>query len=221
MIDVKIAEDWKNWLQDEFTKNYFQNLVAFVKQEYQQQTVYPAGKLLFSAFDKCPIAQLKVVILGQDPYHGVGQANGLCFSVNEGVKLPPSLVNIFKEIKQDIGTPIPISGNLERWAEQGVLLLNAVLSVRAGQPASHANKGWEIFTDAVIQKVNDNTEGVVFLLWGNYAKKKGLLIDRNKHLVLEAAHPSPFSANSGFFGCKHFSQTNHYLTSKGKAPIIW
>lgn len=220
-MDVKIAVSWKSQLSEEFGKPYFEQLTGFVKSEYSQYTVYPPGQEIFRAFDACSFQEVKVVIIGQDPYHGPGQANGLCFSVQEGVRVPPSLVNIFKEIQADLGKPIPKSGELERWAGQGVLLLNATLTVRAGTPGSHQNKGWETFTDAVIQKISDEKQNVVFLLWGSYAQKKGTIIDRNKHLVLMAAHPSPFSADRGFFGCKHFSKANTYLKSKGLKEIDW
>lgn len=220
-MDVKIAISWKSQLAEEFQKPYFEQLTGFVKSEYQSHVVYPPGKEIFRAFEECDFSNVKVVILGQDPYHGPGQANGLCFSVHDGVRVPPSLVNIFKEIKADLGKPIPTSGELERWAEQGVLLLNATLTVRAGSPGSHQNKGWETFTDAVIKKISDEKQHVVFLLWGAYAQKKGEIIDRNKHLVLMSAHPSPFSADRGFFGCKHFSKANAYLKSKGLKEIEW
>ena len=220
-MEVKIAPSWKSHLSAEFEKPYFLQLIEFVKTEYNQATVYPPGKEIFKAFDRCDFDQVKVVIIGQDPYHGPGQANGLCFSVHEGVRMPPSLVNIFKEIQADLGKPIPASGNLERWAEQGVLLLNATLTVRASSPGSHQNKGWEAFTDAVIKTISDQKENLVFLLWGAYAQKKGEIIDRNKHLVLMSAHPSPFSADRGFFGCKHFSKANAYLKSKGLKEIDW
>jgi uracil-DNA glycosylase len=220
-MDVKIEPTWKAKLTNEFEKPYFVNLISFVKSEYQSATVYPPGKEIFKAFDHCDFDQVKVVIIGQDPYHGPGQANGLCFSVRNGVRMPPSLVNIFKEIQQDLGKKIPASGDLERWADQGVLLLNATLTVRASSPGSHQNKGWETFTDAAIKKISDEKENVVFLLWGAYAQKKGEIIDRNKHLVLMSAHPSPFSADRGFFGCKHFSKANAYLKSKGLSEIDW
>jgi uracil-DNA glycosylase len=220
-MDVKIAPSWKEQLGNEFEKEYFSNLIHFIKEEYQTQTVYPPGKEIFRAFDKCAFEDVKVVIIGQDPYHGVGQANGLCFSVRDGVRPPPSLVNIFKEINKDLGKPIPKSGDLERWAEQGVLLLNATLTVRGSSPGSHQNKGWETFTDAVIKMVSSLKTNVVFLLWGAYAQKKGEVIDRSKHLVLMSAHPSPFSADRGFFGCKHFSKANEYLKSKGLKEIDW
>jgi uracil-DNA glycosylase len=208
-------------VQNEFEKSYFTKLIEFVKEEYKTGTIYPPGKDIFRAFDACDFERVNVVIIGQDPYHGPGQANGLCFSVAPGVKMPPSLVNIFKEISSDLGKPMPASGDLGRWAEQGVLLLNATLTVRASSPGSHQNKGWETFTDAVIRKLSDERENLVFLLWGAYAHKKGEVIDRRKHLVLMSAHPSPFSADRGFFGCKHFSKTNEYLKSKGLPEIDW
>jgi uracil-DNA glycosylase len=220
-MDVKIASSWKQRLSDEFDKPYFLKLIDFVRTEYQSNTIYPPGKEIFKAFDCCDFDNVKVVIIGQDPYHGPGQANGLCFSVRNGVRMPPSLLNIFKEIQQDLGKPIPETGDLERWANQGVLLLNATLTVRASTPGSHQNKGWEDFTDAVIRKISAEKENVVFLLWGAYAQKKGEIIDRNKHLVLMSAHPSPFSADRGFFGCKHFSKANQYLKSKGGEEISW
>jgi uracil-DNA glycosylase len=220
-MDVKIASSWKQRLASEFEKPYFVELIEFVKNEYLSGTIYPPGKEIFKAFDSCAFDETKVVIIGQDPYHGPGQANGLCFSVKDGVRVPPSLVNIFKEIHADLGKPIPKSGDLERWANQGVLLLNATLTVKAGTPGSHQNKGWESFTDAVIRKISDEKESVVFLLWGAYAQKKGEIIDRSKHLVLMSAHPSPFSADRGFFGNKHFSKTNQYLKSKGLKEIEW
>ncbi len=221
-MNVNIAESWKERLQGEFEKPYFQKLVEFIKEEYTTQTVYPPGRLIFNAFNHCAFEATKVVILGQDPYHGPGQANGLAFSVNEGVPIPPSLVNIFKEIKDDLGKPLPKSGNLERWADQGVLLLNATLTVRAGVAGSHQNKGWETFTDAVIQKIADEKEGLVFLLWGAYAQKKGAVIDGSKHLILKSKHPSPMAAQwGGWFGNKHFSQANEYLRGRGEAEIDW
>jgi uracil-DNA glycosylase len=220
-MDVKIASTWKHRLSHEFDKPYFTQLIDFVKNEYQTATIYPPGKEIFRAFDRCDFDDVKVVIIGQDPYHGPGQANGLCFSVRDGVRMPPSLLNIFKEILQDLGKPLPQSGDLERWASQGVLLLNATLTVRASTPGSHQNKGWETFTDAVIKKISEEKENVVFLLWGAYAQKKGEIIDRSKHLVLISAHPSPFSADRGFFGCKHFSKANQYLASKGLKEIAW
>ncbi|HYG03111.1 MAG TPA: uracil-DNA glycosylase [Chryseosolibacter sp.] len=220
-MDVRIEDSWKQRLGEEFTLPYFQTLIAFVKNEYQSQTVFPPGKEIFKAFDACTFDNVKVVIIGQDPYHGVGQANGLCFSVRDGIRTPPSLVNIFKEINKDLGKPIPPSGDLSRWSSQGVLLLNATLTVRASTPGSHQNKGWEQFTDAVIRKISEEKDHVVFLLWGAYAQKKGEIIDRSKHLVLMSAHPSPFSADRGFFGCKHFSKANKYLQSKGLPEIDW
>ncbi|MCA6379169.1 MAG: uracil-DNA glycosylase [Cytophagales bacterium] len=220
-MDVKMATSWKEKLNQEFDKPYFVELAGFVKAEYATRTIYPLAKDIFNAFECCSFESTRVVILGQDPYHGAGQANGLCFSVNDGIKPPPSLVNIFKEVKADLQIPIPSSGNLMRWAQQGVLLLNATLTVRDSSPGSHQNKGWEIFTDAAIQLISQKKENVVFLLWGAYAQKKGEIIDRSKHYVLTAPHPSPFSANRGFFGCKHFSLTNSYLTQKGFSPINW
>ncbi|MCR9251113.1 MAG: uracil-DNA glycosylase [bacterium] len=220
-MDVKIESSWREVLNEEFTKPYFTELVEFVKSEYTNHKVYPPGKQIFSAFDHCSFDSVKVVIIGQDPYHGPGQANGLCFSVAEGVRMPPSLVNIFKEIKDDIGSEIPPHGSLERWADQGVLLLNATLTVRAATAGSHQGKGWEQFTDAVIQKVSEAKENVVFLLWGAYAQRKGEIIDRTRHHVLESAHPSPFAAHRGFFGNKHFSRTNEYLKKQGLELIDW
>jgi uracil-DNA glycosylase len=220
-MDVKIAPSWKDRLDEEFGKPYFTNLIDFVKTEYQSQTIYPPGKEIFRAFDACDFENVKVVIIGQDPYHGPGQANGLCFSVREGMRMPPSLLNIFKEIQNDLRKPIPVSGDLGRWSNQGVLLLNATLTVRASTPGSHQKKGWEMFTDAVIKKISEEKEHVVFMLWGAYAQKKGEIIDRKKHLVLMSAHPSPFSADRGFFGCKHFSKANAYLRGKGLKEITW
>ncbi|SNC74706.1 Uracil-DNA glycosylase [Hymenobacter gelipurpurascens] len=221
-MSVKIEESWRNALHAEFEKPYFQHLIAFVKGEYATATVYPPGPNIFHAFDACPFDKVKVVIIGQDPYHGKGQAHGLSFSVAEGVRTPPSLQNIFKELQSDLPeTPPAPNGNLDRWAEQGVLLLNATLTVRAGEPASHQKKGWEQFTDAVIQKISEEKEHVVFILWGAYAQKKGEIIDTKKHLVLKAAHPSPYAADRGFFGSKPFSQTNAYLEKNGLAPIRW
>lgn len=221
MAEVRIAQDWKEVLQEEFSKPYFEELVGFVKGEYASGTVYPAGGNIFRAFDKCPFDKIKVVIIGQDPYHGPRQANGLCFSVARGVPFPPSLQNIFKEVQSDIGTPIPESGELDRWAEQGVLLLNAVLTVRAHQAASHAGRGWERFTDAVVRAIAERKDRVVYMLWGSYAQKKGSIADPNNNLILKAVHPSPLSAYRGFFGCKHFSAANRYLESVGKTPILW
>ena len=220
-MDVRIAEDWKEILFEEFSKPYFEELVSFVKQEYASGEIFPAGRNIFRAFDKCPFDKLKVVIIGQDPYHGEGQANGLCFSVNEGTPFPPSLKNIFKEVSDDIGTPIPTSGELDRWAEQGVLLLNSVLTVRAHNAASHAGRGWERFTDAVVKAIAERKHGVVYMLWGSYAQRKGSIADSRQNLILHAVHPSPLSAYRGFFGCKHFSQANKYLISIGKEPIVW
>ena len=220
-MEVKISADWQELLQPEFDKPYFEELTRFVRTEYGSTTVFPAGKNIFRAFDKCPVESLKVVIIGQDPYHGVGQANGLCFSVNDGVPFPPSLQNIFKEIKSDLGVDVPQSGNLDRWAEQGVLLLNAVLTVRAHEAASHAGRGWEQFTDAVVRIINERKQGVVYMLWGSYAQRKGQVVDPKNNLILKSVHPSPLSVYRGFFGCKHFSQANAYLQSIGKSPIIW
>lgn len=220
-MDVKIEPTWKSKLSGEFEKEYFIKLIDFVKHEYATQTVFPPGKEIFRAFESCDFDHVRVVIIGQDPYHGPGQANGLCFSVRDGIAMPRSLVNIFKEIRDDLGKPIPKSGDLERWSRQGVLLLNATLTVRAAMAGSHQNKGWELFTDAVIRKLSEGKEHVVYLLWGAYAQKKGEIIDRSKNLVLMSPHPSPFSADRGFFGCKHFSQANSYLKSKGKEEIEW
>ena len=220
-MDVKIESTWKEHLKDEFDKDYFVQLTDFVRNEYHNGTIYPPGHLIFNPFNLCPFDKVKVVIIGQDPYHGPGQAHGLCFSVNDGVAFPPSLQNIFKEIKSDIGTNVPQSGNLTRWAQQGVLLLNSTLTVRAHLAASHARHGWETFTDAVIQSLAEEREHLVFILWGSYAQKKGAFIDSNKHLVLSSAHPSPLSAYNGFFGNKHFSKTNEYLIKYGKSPINW
>ncbi len=220
-MNVQIEESWKQQLTSEFEKPYFINLTDFVRQEYKSMTIYPPGKLIFNAFNLCPFNETKVVIIGQDPYHGPGQAHGLCFSVNDGVAFPPSLVNIFKEIQSDLGLPAPPTGNLTRWASQGVLLLNATLTVRAHQAGSHQRKGWEEFTDAAIRRLAEEKEHLVFILWGSYAQKKGAFIDRNKHLVLASAHPSPLSAYNGFFGNKHFSRTNEYLVAHGENPINW
>lgn len=221
-MKVNIAESWKKILQPEFDKPYFKDLTDFVRSEYQNNTCYPKGKDIFAAFDYCSFDDLKVVIIGQDPYHGPRQANGLCFSVHDGIAHPPSLINIFKEIETDLGKPYPDSGDLSAWAKQGVLLLNATLTVRAHQAASHQRRGWEQFTDAVIQQVSQQKEQVVFLLWGGFAKKKGAKIDKSKHHILNSGHPSPLSANRGFwFGNKHFSKTNNYLQSVGKETIDW
>ena len=219
--DIKIESSWENKLQDEFQKQYFAELTSFVREEYKTKVIYPSGKDIFKAFDACPFDNVRVVIIGQDPYHGAGQAHGLCFSVNDGVKQPPSLKNIFKEIESDLGKPAPKSGNLERWANQGVLLLNATLTVEANAAGSHQKRGWETFTDAIIKKISDEKENVVFILWGAYAQKKGQIIDTKKHHVLQSAHPSPFSAYNGFLGNKHFSKTNAYLKSVGKKEIDW
>lgn len=220
-MNVKIEPGWKSQLVGEFKKEYFLKLTEFVKEEYAKNRIYPPGSQIFNAFDHCPFDNVKVVIIGQDPYHGPNQAHGLCFSVNEGVPMPPSLLNIFKEIHDDLGKPMPSNGSLVRWADQGVLLLNATLTVKAGTPGSHQNKGWEEFTDAAISKVSELKEHIVFMLWGAYAQKKGSIIDRNKHLVLESPHPSPFSAHRGFLGNRHFSKANEYLEKKGKKPIEW
>lgn len=220
-MEVNIEPSWKQTLSSEFEEPYFTSLVTFVKDEYAQTTVYPHPKAIFRAFELTPLENVQVVILGQDPYHGKGQANGLCFAVSEGMVPPPSLQNIFKEIKSDLGITPQGSGDLSRWARQGILLLNATLTVRANSAGSHQGKGWEQFTDAVIQKLSEEKEGLVFILWGNYAKAKGAHIDREKHLVLESPHPSPFSAYNGFFGSKPFSKTNEYLISQGKTPIDW
>lgn len=218
---MKIGGGWREKLAGEFGQVYFEDLSRFVKEEYQKTTVYPHPKNIFRAFDLCPFEKVKVVILGQDPYHGAGQANGLCFAVNPGVNPPPSLQNIFKELETDLGHPVSHDTDLSRWAEQGVLLMNATLTVRAAQAGSHQGKGWEQFTDAVIKLLSDERERLVFILWGNYAKAKGAYIDRTKHLVLESAHPSPFSAHSGFFGSRPFSKTNAYLETQGGKGIEW
>lgn len=221
-MQVKINDSWKNILQSEFEKPYFENLTSFVKNEYSKHTCYPKGTDVFAAFDFCDLNNLKVVILGQDPYHGEGQANGLCFSVHDGITHPPSLINIFKEIETDVNIPYPKSGDLSRWAKQGVLLLNATLTVRAGEAGSHQKQGWEQFTDAVIQKISEEKNDVVFLLWGGFAKKKVKLIDDKKHHILTSGHPSPLSANRGYwFGNKHFSKTNNFLKDVGLAAIQW
>ncbi len=220
-MDVKIESSWKEKLAPEFNKPYFGNLVAFVKQAYATSTVYPKGNKIFNAFDKTSFDKVKVVILGQDPYHEPGQAHGLCFSVNDGIPLPPSLQNIYTELKSDLGINPPPSGNLERWAEQGVLLLNATLTVQAHRAGSHQNKGWEEFTDAVIHRIAEEKEHVVFILWGAYAQRKGAFIDPAKHLVIKSPHPSPLSSYRGFFGSKPFSKTNDYLIQTGQTPIVW
>ena len=220
-MDVRIEDSWKARLQDEFDKPYFAALTQFVRNEYAAGTVYRPGREMCAAFDACPFDDVRVVILGQDPYHEPGQAHGLCFSVNDGVQFPPSLVNIFKEIESDLGRPMPSSGNLMRWAKQGVLLLNATLTVRAHQAGSHQNKGWEAFTDAVIHRLATERNHIVFILWGSYAQRKGSFIDRNRHCVLQSPHPSPLSAYRGFFGNKHFSRANAYLIANGYKPIDW
>ncbi|MDR2911140.1 MAG: uracil-DNA glycosylase [Bacteroidales bacterium] len=220
-MDVKIESSWREILNQEFEKDYFISLVNFVKEEYRTKTVYPPAGLIFNAFNLCPFSNVKAVLIGQDPYHGYGQAHGLCFSVRDGVDFPPSLVNIFKEIELDLGISRQGSGNLERWAKQGVLLLNATLTVLAHNAGSHQRKGWEEFTDAVISLINNKKENVVFMLWGAYAQKKGENINRQKHIVLESVHPSPLSASRGFFGNKHFSKCNDYLIRNGIAPIDW
>ncbi|HPE77250.1 MAG TPA: uracil-DNA glycosylase [Draconibacterium sp.] len=220
-MDVKIEESWKALLSDEFEKDYFSALTNFVRNEYKTYKVYPPAKLIFNAFDQCPFDAVKVVILGQDPYHGPGQAHGLCFSVNDGIDFPPSLRNIFKELKNDLGKEIPLTGNLTNWAKQGVLLLNATLTVRANLAGSHQNKGWEQFTDTVINKINENKNHVVFILWGNYAISKSKFIDQSKHLVLSSVHPSPLSASRGFFGNHHFSKANEFLEMHNLEPIQW
>lgn len=220
-MDIKIEPSWKERLKDEFDQPYFINLTGYVKSEYAIQKIYPPGKLIFNAFEKCPFDKTKVVILGQDPYHEPGQAHGLCFSVPDGVSSPPSLQNIFKEIQNDLGVAIPRSGNLERWAEQGVFLLNATLTVRAHQAGSHQKKGWETFTDKVISLLSDSQDHLVFLLWGAYAQRKGELINPDRHLILRSVHPSPLSAHRGFFGNHQFSKTNEYLKIHGKTPVNW
>lgn len=220
-MDVQIEASWKEKLASEFSKDYFTRLTEFVKEQYRTTTVYPPGKLIFNAFNLCPFHDVKVVILGQDPYHGPRQAHGLCFSVNEGVPFPPSLKNIFQEIKSDLGIDIPTTGDLTRWAQQGVLLLNATLTVKAHEAGSHQRKGWEEFTDAAIHALAQEREHIVFILWGSYAQKKGAFIDKEKHLVLESVHPSPLSAHRGFFGNKHFSLANEYLQKHAKTTIQW
>lgn len=220
-MNVQIEESWKQVLAPEFEKDYFIRLTDFVRNEYKTTTIYPPGKLIFNAFNLCPFNEVKVVILGQDPYHDDGQANGLCFSVNDGIPFPPSLQNIFKEISDDLNRPAPASGDLSRWARQGVLLLNSILTVRAHQASSHKDHGWEIFTDRVIKELSENRENLVFMLWGSYAKNKGAQIDKSKHLVLTSVHPSPLSVYRGFFGCKHFSRANEYLKAHNKKEIEW
>lgn len=220
-MDVKIDQSWKSKLHAEFEKEYFIRLAEFIKEEYRINTIYPPGSLIFNSFNICPFQNVRAVIIGQDPYHGPGQAHGLCFSVREGVDFPPSLINIFKEIESDLGLEKPKNGNLERWATQGVLLLNATLTVRAHQAGSHQKKGWEQFTDYVISILNNEKHNLVFFLWGAYAQKKGESIDRSRHMVLESVHPSPLSAARGFFGNKHFSRCNEYLKEHGIEPINW
>ncbi|MFV0331261.1 MAG: uracil-DNA glycosylase [Dysgonomonas sp.] len=220
-MDVKIEESWKEQLKDEFNKDYFVKLTEFVREEYRTKQIFPPAKLIFNAFEHTPFDKVKVVILGQDPYHNDGQAHGLSFSVPDGMPAPPSLVNIFKEINRDMGIPVPKSGNLTRWANQGVLLLNATLTVQAHMAGSHQKKGWEPFTDAAIRQLADKRENLVFILWGSYAQKKASFIDGSKHLVLRSVHPSPLSAHNGFLGNNHFSEANKYLESKGIAPIEW
>ena len=220
-MEVKIEENWRQALTKEFVLPYFLSLTEFVRQEYSSSKVYPPAKMIFNAFDSCPFNDVKVVIIGQDPYHGEGQAHGLCFSVGEQVRTPPSLVNIFKELKEDLGIPIPDNGSLTRWAKQGVLLINATLTVRAATPGSHQGKGWEEFTDAAISALNQEKDNLVFILWGAYAQRKGEIIDRSRHLVIESAHPSPFAAHRGFFGSRPFSKANEYLASVNKKLIVW
>jgi uracil-DNA glycosylase len=220
-INPRIEESWKAILKDEFSSQYFSELKEFLIEEKKKYKIYPPGDLIFNAFNSTPFDKVRVVLLGQDPYHGRGQAHGLCFSVPEGIPQPPSLVNIFKELNSDLGIPLPEHGNLGKWTSQGVLLLNAILTVRANQASSHQNIGWEKFTDEVIQKISENRTGIVFLLWGKYAQAKEKLIDTNKHYILKAAHPSPYSADNGFFGCKHFSKTNEILVRHGLEKIDW
>jgi uracil-DNA glycosylase len=220
-MKIKIEDSWKNALSEVFRQDFFLRLASFVRDEYKSYQVFPPGKEIFNAFERCPIATVKVVILGQDPYHGPGQAHGLSFSVKPGIPFPPSLLNIFKEIKADIGLDMPPNGDLTRWADQGVFLLNATLTVRSNQAGSHQNQGWETFTDEVIKSISTHRENVVFMLWGAYAQKKAELIDPEKHLILKAPHPSPLSAHRGFLGCRHFSKANEYLVSKKLKPIKW
>jgi uracil-DNA glycosylase len=220
-MEVKISPDWKELLKEEFDKEYFKNLTEFVKKEFSSQSICPPGPYIFKAFDSCPLKEVKVVIIGQDPYHTKGVANGLAFSANEGLRVPPSLQNIYKEIAKEFNKPVSTNPDLTRWAKQGVLLLNATLTVRQGIAGSHQKKGWETFTDAVIKKVSDECDNLVFLLWGAYAQKKNVLIDNTKHLILESPHPSPFSAERGFFGNGHFIKANEYLESHKKSPIDW
>ena len=220
-MNVKIEPSWKKQLNEEFDKEYFIQLTDFVRKEYSTKQIFPSANNIFNAFDLCPFDQVKVVIIGQDPYHGMGQAHGLCFSVNDGIAFPPSLLNIFKEIERDLAIALPKTGNLSQWAKQGVLLLNATLTVEAHKAGSHQGKGWEKFTDAVIRKISEEKEHVVFMLWGNYAQQKGAFIDTSKHLVLKTVHPSPLSAYRGFIGCSHFSLANTYLNSHGLNSITW
>lgn len=220
-MDVKIEQSWREALADQWDMDYFADLVAFVKSQYASRLIFPPAKRIFAAFDSCPFNKVKVVIIGQDPYHGQGQANGLCFSVAQGVPMPPSLINIFKEVEADTGAPMPPDGDLQRWAAQGVLMLNSILTVQSGHPGSHQNRGWERFTDAVIDILSRRRENLVFLLWGSYAIQKGRLIDRSRHLVLSSVHPSPLSAYRGFFGNHHFSTANAYLSDHALTPIRW
>jgi uracil-DNA glycosylase len=220
-MEVKIGESWKEKLKSEFDKDYFISLTQYVREEYHTRQVFPPAGKIFNAFNLCPFDSVKVVIIGQDPYHNTGQAHGLCFSVTDGIEFPPSLINIFKELQRDLGIPVPRSGNLERWARQGVLLLNAILTVRAHQALSHENKGWERFTDAAITALNRDRENIVFMLWGNYAQNKGASIDSSRNLILRTVHPSPLSASRGFFGCSHFSKCNEWLMARGLEPIAW
>ncbi|MEZ5069409.1 MAG: uracil-DNA glycosylase [Bacteroidales bacterium] len=220
-VEPRIEESWKNILYQEFQAPSFASLKSFLEEEKKHHRIYPPGPLIFNAFQHTPLPSVKAVLLGQDPYHGPGQAHGLCFSVPPGIRQPPSLINVFKELQQDLGTDIPAHGNLEKWARQGVLLLNATLTVRAGQAGSHQQKGWEAFTDSVIRHISRERDHVVFLLWGRYAQVKESLVDQGKHLILKAAHPSPFSAHSGFFGCRHFSKTNAFLKENGMEGIDW
>ncbi|MDD4660927.1 MAG: uracil-DNA glycosylase [Massilibacteroides sp.] len=220
-MDVKIEDSWKEQLKDEFEKPYFKELTNFVRQEYQLRRIFPPGREIFNAFEHCSFDRVKVVILGQDPYHEPGQAHGLCFSVKAGTPPPPSLVNIYKEIESDLGKTAPKDGDLTRWANQGILLLNATLTVRAHLAGSHQNKGWELFTDAVIHRLAEKRQHIVYILWGSYAQRKGAFIDKSANLVLQSAHPSPLSAYRGFFGCKHFSKTNDYLIATGQTPVEW
>lgn len=220
-MNVKISPSWKSVLAPDFSQQYFSDLASFVREQYASRQVFPPGGRIFAAFDACAFEDVKVVILGQDPYHDVGQANGLCFSVSDGIPFPPSLLNIFKEVAADTGAPIPATGNLQRWADQGVLLLNSTLTVEAHRPGSHQGRGWERFTDSVISLLSQKREGLVFLLWGAYAIRKGALIDQSRHLVLTSPHPSPLSAHRGFFGNHHFTRANEYLTAQGKTPILW